>query len=119
MRPDDVLEATETILRTTLIYIAAAVAEVAGCFAFWAWWKLDKSALWLLPGLCSLILFAMLLSLVESAAAGRSFAAYGGIYIAASLVWMWKVEGIAPDRFDLGGAALCLIGAAVVIAAPR
>ena len=66
-------------------YIGAALAEIAGCFAFWAWLRLDKSAWWLAPGIASLMLFAYLLTLVDSPAAGRAYAAYGGIYIATSL----------------------------------
>ncbi|MBZ9660954.1 YnfA family protein [Mesorhizobium sp. ESP-6-4] len=104
---------------TYLIYTAAALAEIAGCFSFWAWWRLEKSALWLLPGLISLALFASLLSLVGTDAAGRAYAAYGGIYIAASLGWLWLVEGVRPDRWDLAGAALCIVGASVILLAPR
>jgi small multidrug resistance family-3 protein len=101
------------------LYIAAALAEISGCFSFWAWWRLGKSALWLAPGLLSLILFAWLLALVETEAAGRTFAAYGGIYIAASLGWMWLAEGVRPDRWDLAGAAICLCGASLILFAPR
>ena len=101
------------------IYLGAALAEIAGCFTFWAWLKLGKSAWWLLPGLAALALFAWLLTLIDSAAAGRAFAAYGGVYIVASLAWMWLVEKVSPDRFDLAGAVLCLAGAAVIVAAPR
>lgn len=104
---------------TIALYGLAAVAEIAGCFAFFAWWRLGKSVLWLVPGMASLIAFAMLLALVDSPAAGRIYAAYGGIYIAAALLWLWLAEGLQPDRFDLAGAAICLIGAAVIIAAPR
>lgn len=73
---------------TALVYAAAALAEIAGCFAFWAWLRLGKSALWALPSLASLAGFAGLLTLVEAPAAGRAFAAYGGVYIAASLGWL-------------------------------
>ncbi|TPJ73194.1 YnfA family protein [Mesorhizobium sp. B2-6-2] len=104
---------------TYLIYTAAALAEIAGCFSFWAWWRLEKSALWLLPGLVSLALFALLLSLVDTEATGRAYAAYGGIYIAASLGWLWLVEAVRPDRWDLAGAALCIVGASVILLAPR
>ncbi|RWB19422.1 YnfA family protein [Mesorhizobium sp.] len=104
---------------TYAIYIAAALAEIAGCFSFWAWWRLEKSPLWLIPGLVSLALFGYLLALVETNAAGRAYAAYGGIYIAASLAWLWLVEGVRPDRWDLGGALLCIVGASVILLAPR
>lgn len=100
-------------------YIGAALAEIAGCFAFWAWLRLGKSVFWIVPGIASLILFAYLLTLVESSAAGRAYAAYGGVYIVASLAWLWSVEGVRPDRWDMMGAALCLVGAVVIIAGPR
>lgn len=104
---------------TLPIFAAAALAEIAGCFSFWAWWRLDKSALWLVPGVACLIAFAWLLALSETAAAGRAYAAYGGIYICASLIWLWAAEGVRPDRFDLAGAAICLFGACVILLAPR
>jgi small multidrug resistance family-3 protein len=104
---------------TLAAYAGAAVAEIAGCFAFWAWLRLGHSAVWLVPGMASLAVFAWLLTLVDSAAAGRAYAAYGGIYIAASLGWLWLVEGLRPDRWDLIGATVCLFGALIIIAAPR
>ena len=102
-----------------LIFAAAALAEIAGCFAFWAWWRLDKSPVWLAPGMLSLIAFAWLLTLVQTDAAGRAYAAYGGIYIIASLLWLWLAEGVQPDRWDLAGALICLVGASVILLAPR
>ncbi len=102
-----------------LTYILAALAEIGGCFAFWAVLRLGRSPWWLVPGVASLIAFAWLLTRVDVAAAGRAFAAYGGIYIVASLAWMWAVEGIRPDRWDTLGAALCLAGAAVILLVPR
>ena len=104
---------------TALIYIAAALAEIGGCFAFWAWLRIGKPVWWIVPGTASLLLFAYLLALVPSDAAGRAFAAYGGVYIVTSLAWLWAVEGVRPDRWDVGGAALCLIGAAVILFGPR
>ena len=100
---------------TLVAYIGAAVAEIAGCFSFWAWLRLDKSMWWLIPGVLSLALFAYLLTLIESNHAGRAYAAYGGVYIAASLGWLWLAEGVRPTLTDFTGTALCLIGAAVII----
>ncbi|MBO9456205.1 YnfA family protein [Paracoccus sp. R12_1] len=104
---------------TFIWYLIAAFAEIAGCFAFWAWARLDKSALWLIPGLASLALFAWVLTRADSAIAGRAYAAYGGVYIASSMVWMWLVEGQRPDRWDMAGLALCLIGSAVILLPSR
>lgn len=100
-------------------YLVAALAEIAGCFAFWAWLRLGRSWLWLAPGLAALALFAFALTRVEVDAAGRAYAAYGGIYIAVALVWLWLVEGMRPDRWDLLGGAICLAGAAIILWAPR
>ena len=104
---------------TAVFYAIAAFAEIAGCFAFWAWLRLDRSWLWLLPGMASLALFAVLLTRVPADAAGRAFAAYGGVYICASLGWLWAVEGVPPDRWDAIGGLLCLAGAAVILLGPR
>lgn len=106
-------------MRAFLYYIAAAVAEIGGCFAFWAWLRLGRSALWVLPGVAALVLFAFLLTRIDAAYAGRAFAAYGGVYIAASLGWLWAVEGARPDRWDALGAAICVLGAAVILFGPR
>jgi small multidrug resistance family-3 protein len=102
-----------------LAYVGAALAEIAGCFAFWAWLRLGRSALWIIPGTISLLLFAWLLTLVDTSQAGRAYAAYGGIYILSALVWLWSVEGVTPDRWDIGGALLCLIGAGVILLGPH
>lgn len=107
------------LMTTVFAYAGAAVAEIAGCFAFWAWLRLGKSGLWLVPGMASLALFAYLLTLVDSEAAGRTYAAYGGVYIVASIMWLWLVERQRPDHWDLTGAAICLVGATVILFAPR
>lgn len=107
------------MIRSLAVYAAAALAEIAGCYSFWLWLRQDRPSWWLLPGLASLALFAWLLTLVDSAQAGRAYAAYGGIYICASLAWLGLVERVRPDRWDLLGAALCLLGAAVIILGPR
>jgi small multidrug resistance family-3 protein len=106
-------------MQALLIYLGAAFAEIGGCYAFWAWARLDKSPLWLVPGSLALISFAWALTHAEAAFAGRAYAAYGGIYILASLSWLWLVEGQLPDRWDAFGAALCLIGAFVILWGPR
>jgi small multidrug resistance family-3 protein len=98
-----------------LIYVLAALAEIAGCFAFWAWLRLGHSAWLLAPGIVSLAAFASLLTLVPTDAAGRAYAAYGGVYIAASLLWLWIVEGRQPDAWDASGAVVCLAGAAIIL----
>ena len=102
-----------------LVYPLAALAEIAGCFAIWAWWRLEVSALWLVPGVAALVAFGWLLALVPSEFAGRAYAAYGGVYIAASLIWLWIIEGQRPDPWDVTGATICLIGAVVILFGPR
>lgn len=104
---------------TLATYGLAAIAEIAGCFAFWAWLRMHASVVWLAPGVASLVLFAWLLTRIDADFAGRAYAAYGGIYIAASLLWLWLVEGKAPDRWDLIGAAVCVAGAMLIILGPR
>jgi small multidrug resistance family-3 protein len=98
-----------------IVYILAALGEIAGCFSFWAWLRLGRSAAWVLPGLVSLATFAWLLTRIDVSLAGRAYAAYGGVYIAASLAWLWAVEGQRPDRWDAAGAALSLCGAALIL----
>ena len=97
----------------------ASLFEIAGCFAFWSVIRLSKSPIWLVVGVTSLVLFAGVLTRVETTAAGRSYATYGGVYIVASLLWLWLVEGRLPDRWDIAGGLLCLIGAGVIFFGPR
>jgi small multidrug resistance family-3 protein len=100
-------------------YLLAAVAEIGGCFAFWAGLRLGKGPLWLLPGVASLALFAWALTRVDAAFAGRAYAAYGGIYVATSLLWLWAVEGARPDRWDILGGLVCLAGTGLILFGPR
>ena len=106
-------------MKTLALYALAAACEIGGCYAFWRWLKQGQSMLLAVVGVAALVLFAWLLTRVDSPAAGRTFAAYGGLYIAASLVWMRVVEGLRPDRWDMMGAALCLVGAGIILWAPR
>ena len=106
-------------MRTAAFYLLAAAAEIIGCYAVWAWSRLGRSTLWLVPGALALFVFAWALAQVEAEQAGRAFAAYGGVYIASALVWLWAVEGVRPDRWDVLGASLCLFGAAVILFGPR
>lgn len=106
-------------MKSILWYLVAALGEIAGCFAFWAWLRMQKSPLWLFPGIISLVVFALALTRVDATAAGRAYAAYGGIYILSSLVWLWCIEGVRPDRWDIVGASACLLGAAVILFGPR
>jgi small multidrug resistance family-3 protein len=107
------------VVQTFFIFVAAAVAEIAGCFAIWAVVRLHRTAFWLLPGGVALFAFAWLLTLAPTAFAGRAYAAYGGVYIAASLLWLWLAEGHRPDRWDVGGGALAMLAAAAILFAPR
>lgn len=102
-----------------LTYGGAALAEIAGCFAFWAWLRQGQSIFWLIPGMAALALFAWLLTLSDVEHAGRTYAAYGGIYIASALAWLWAVEGVRPDRWDVIGVLICLVGAAIILFGPR
>lgn len=104
---------------TAFVYFGAALAEIAGCFAFWAWLRMDKSIWWIAPGMVALALFAYLLTLFEAEHAGRTYAAYGGVDIVSAIAWLWLVEGAKPDKWDLIGAAVCLGGAAIILFGPR
>lgn len=106
-------------MRSLAIYLAAAAAEIAGCYAIWTWWRLGGSIGWAAAGVVSLALFGWLLSLTDVESAGRTFAVYGGIYIAASLVWLRAVEGVSPDRWDLIGGTVRVIGALIILYGPR
>lgn len=106
-------------IQAVALYGVAALAEIAGCFAFWSWLRLGQPGWWAVPGIASLCGFAWLLTRIDAEFAGRAYAAYGGVYIAASLVWLWLVEGVRPDRWDIAGSLLCLAGAAVILAGPR
>ena len=102
-------------MKNVLVFVVATFLEIAGCFAFWARLRNDRSMLLALAGVGSLIGFAVTLTRADTAFVGRAYAAYGGIYIAASLVWLWRVEGQRPSATDLVGAAIAFAGALVIV----
>jgi small multidrug resistance family-3 protein len=102
-----------------LWFFLAAVFEIAGCYGFWMWLRQGKSALWVIPAVISLTLFALLLTRVEAAYAGRAYAAYGGIYIITSVAWLSVIERVRPLTSDWIGVAFCVIGATIILLGPR
>jgi small multidrug resistance family-3 protein len=98
-----------------IVFVVAASLEIAGCFAFWLWLRRGGSFPVAMLGMASLVAFAFALTRVDSAFAGRAYAAYGGIYIAASLIWLWIAEHQRPSATDLIGAGLAVAGALVII----
>lgn len=105
-------------LRTFALFVAAAVAEIAGCYLPYLWLRKGRSPLLLAPAAVSLATFAWLLSLQPSAA-GRTYAAYAGVYVAIALVWLWLVDAQRPDRWDVLGAAVAIAGMCIIAFAPH
>jgi small multidrug resistance family-3 protein len=101
------------------VYCLAALAEIGGCFAVWSVVRSGAAAWWLVPGVASLCLFAWALTLAEPAAAGRAYAAYGGIYVLCAIGWMVLVEKVAATRADIMGATLCVLGCVVILLGKR
>lgn len=102
------------LLKTTVLFIATAIAEIVGCFLPYLWLRRDGSAWLLLPAALSLALFVWLLTL-HPAASGRVYAAYGGVYVATALVWLRWVDGVVLSRWDWLGAAVALAGMAIIV----
>lgn len=105
-------------IKTLLLFVLTAVAEIVGCYLPWLWLKQGGSAWLLLPAAVSLALFVWLLTLHPSAS-GRIYAAYGGIYISVALLWLWLVDGIKPSAWDMAGVTVCLLGAGLIALQPR
>lgn len=105
-------------IKTLLLFVATAVAEIVGCYLPWLWLRQGRSAWLLLPAAASLAVFSWLLTLHPDAS-GRIYAAYGGVYVAVALAWLWLVDGVQPTRWDLLGAAVALAGMAIIAFAPR
>jgi small multidrug resistance family-3 protein len=104
-------------VETTLLFVITALAEITGCYLPYLWLRQGKSAWLLVPAAISLAIFSWLLSF-HPTAAGRVYAAYGGVYVTIALVWLWGVDGISPRPADFVGVALCLLGMAVIMFAP-
>lgn len=102
------------LLKTALLFVATALAEIVGCFLPYLWLRKGGSILLLVPAAASLALFVWLLTL-HPAASGRVYAAYGGVYVATALVWLRFVDGIALSRLDWAGAAIALCGMAIIV----
>ncbi|AVX13002.1 MULTISPECIES: YnfA family protein [Stutzerimonas stutzeri group] len=106
------------MLNTLGLFVITAIAEIVGCYLPYLWLKQGKSIWLLVPAALSLALFAWLLSL-HPTAAGRVYAAYGGVYVAVALVWLWLVDGVRPTGWDLLGCGVALLGMAIIMFAPR
>lgn len=106
------------MLKTLFLFALTAVAEIVGCYLPYLWLKAGKSVWLLLPAAASLALFAWLLTL-HPAAAGRIYAAYGGVYIGVAILWLWVVDGIKPTSWDMLGAGVAMLGMAIIMFAPR
>jgi small multidrug resistance family-3 protein len=107
-----------SLLQTTALFVATALAEIIGCYLPWLWMK-DRAPAWvLLPAAASLVVFVWLLTL-HPTAAGRVYAAYGGVYVCVAVLWLWVVDGERPHLWDVTGVAVALAGMAIIMFAPR
>jgi small multidrug resistance family-3 protein len=106
------------LLRAFGLFVLTALTEVIGCYLPYLWLREGRSALLLLPAAVSLALFAWLLTLHPTGAA-RTYAAYGGVYIAVALAWLWLVEGERPTAWDVVGALVAILGMAIIVSGPR
>lgn len=106
------------VLKVLGLFSLTAIAEILGCYLPWLWLQQRAGAWVLLPAALSLVLFVWLLTLHPSAA-GRVYAAYGGVYVAVAVFWLWLVDGVVPDRWDLLGAAVAMSGMMIILFGPR
>lgn len=105
-------------MKTFLLFVVTALAEIIGCYLPWRWLREGASAWLLVPAAASLALFAWLLTL-HPTAAGRTYAAYGGVYVCVAILWLWGVEAIRPSAWDWAGIAFTLAGMALIAFQPR
>lgn len=106
------------VFSTLLLFIATAIAEIVGCYLPYLWLRRGAPAWLLLPAAASLALFVWLLTL-HPVNAGRTYAAYGGVYVATAIVWLWRIDGVRPDRWDVLGSAVAILGMGIIMFGPR
>jgi small multidrug resistance family-3 protein len=105
-------------MKTFILFIATALAEIIGCYLPYLWLREGRSAWLLLPAALALIAFVWLLTL-HPTASGRVYAAYGGVYVSVAVLWLWAVDKITPTASDIAGVTLCLAGMAVIMFGAR
>jgi small multidrug resistance family-3 protein len=105
--------------RALALFVCTAIAEILGCYLPYLWLRRGASAWLMLPAAASLATFAWLLTLHPTLGAGRAYAAYGGVYVAVAVLWMWWIEGVRPDGWDVLGASIALLGMGIIAFAPR
>ncbi|MGC4152134.1 MAG: YnfA family protein [Propionicimonas sp.] len=107
------------ILRSIVLFVTAAVAEIGGAWLVWQGVREHRGWIWIGAGVIALGLYGFIATLQPDANFGRILAAYGGVFVAGSLIWAVAVDGFKPDRYDVIGALVCLAGVAVIMYAPR
>lgn len=108
-----------TVAKSQILFAVAALAEIGGAWLVWQGVREHRGWLWAGAGVIALGLYGFVATLQPDASFGRILAAYGGVFVAGSLLWGMVVDGFRPDRFDVTGALVCLVGVAVIMYAPR
>jgi small multidrug resistance family-3 protein len=108
-----------SVAKTLLLFVVAAIAEIGGAWLVWQGVREDRGVAWIGAGIIALAAYGFVATLQDDGNFGRILAAYGGIFVAGSLTWGVAMDGFRPDRYDLAGAALCLVGVGVIMFAPR
>ncbi|MGC4891114.1 YnfA family protein [Micromonospora sp. NBC_01392] len=108
-----------TVARSILLFLVAALAEIGGAWLVWQGWRENRGLLWIAGGIIALGVYGFVATFQPDPNFGRILAAYGGVFVAGSLAWGMLVDKFRPDRYDLAGAAICLVGVAIIMYAPR
>jgi small multidrug resistance family-3 protein len=108
-----------TVARSLVLFVLAAIAEIGGAWLIWQGVREHRGLAWIGAGVVALGLYGFVATLQPDAHFGRILAAYGGIFVVGSLLWGMVADGFRPDRFDLAGALICLVGVGVIMYAPR